>query len=50
MDQMDDGSVLIWSTHSKSFGIHSILDQRNAVAEGLAVEIGVLLRDVVNRR
>jgi hypothetical protein len=30
-------------TYSKSFGIHAILDQRDAVAERLPVEIGVLL-------
>jgi hypothetical protein len=29
-------------THGESFGIHSILDQRDAVAEGLTVKIGVL--------
>lgn len=30
------------STYSESFGIYSILDQGDAVAERLAVEIGVL--------
>ena len=38
------------STYSESFGIYSILDQGDAVAEGLAVEIGVLLRDIVSEK
>jgi len=42
--------MVIRSTYSKSLGIHSILDQGDAIAEGLAVEIGVLLRDIVSEK